>query len=69
MKLIFVVFVVERDGKYLALADTIRTGENLVSHCNRYNAKICHLCESRKQAEELAMAWEESYRKNGTNLI
>ena len=68
MKMIFVVFNVEKDGKFHAIADTIKTGENLLVHFRRYNANICHLCESRKQAEEIAAAWNESYRKNKTNL-
>lgn len=69
MKMIFVVFVKELDGKNYAVADTIRTGENLVPHIKRHNSKICHLCESRKQAEELAVAWNESYKANGTSLF
>lgn len=68
MKLIFVVFSITQDGKHHAIADTIRTGENLKSHINRYNCDICHLCESRKEAEIIARVWNESYKANGTNL-
>ena len=63
MKMIFVVFRTEQSGKFYAVADTIRTGENLLAHCRRYNSNICHLCESRKQAETIAAAWNESYQK------
>lgn len=42
MKMIFVVFSIEKDGKFHAIADTIKTGENLLVHCRRYNANICH---------------------------
>lgn len=69
MKMIFVVFQQEQNGKYFAVADTIRTGENLIAYVKRYNSEVCHLCESRKQAEEIATAWNEAYRANGTNLI
>jgi len=69
MKRIFVVFSQEQNGKYFAVADTIRTGENLIAYCRRYNSNICHLCESRKQAEQIALEWNESYKRNGTNLI
>ena len=69
MKMIFVVFQQELNGKYFAVADTIRTGQNLSAYIQRYNSNVCHLCESRKQAEEIAAAWNESYRANGTNLI
>lgn len=48
MKMIFVVFNITQDGKHYAIADTIKTGENLLTHCRRYNADVCHLCESRK---------------------
>lgn len=69
MKMIFVVFAQEQNGKYFAVADTIRTGQNLTAYIQRYNSQACHLCESRKQAKEIAAAWNESYRANGTNLI
>lgn len=69
MKMIFVVFSQEQNGKYFAAADAIRTGENLIAYCRRYNSNICHLCESRKQAEQIAREWNESYKRNGTNLI
>lgn len=68
MKMIFCVFSVNQNGKFYAVADTIRTGENLITHCRRYNSDICHLCESRKQAEEIAAAWNKAYKENGTNL-
>lgn len=69
MKKIFVVFVQESEGKLFAFASTIRCGENLVPYCKRYNAKICHLCESAKEAGEIAYNWNESYKRNGTSLI
>lgn len=69
MKMIFVVFVQEQNGKYFAVPDTIRTGQNLTAYIQRYNSRICHLCESRKQAEEIATAWNKAYKENGTNLI
>lgn len=69
MKMIFVVFVQEQNGKFCAIADTIRTGENLTAYIQRYKTNICHLCESRKQAEEIAVAWNKAYKANGTNLL
>ena len=68
MKMIFVVFSITQNGKHHAIADTIRTGENLLTHCTRYNADICHLCESRREADKIAIAWNEAYKANGTNL-
>ena len=69
MKKIFVVFVIEENEKYYAFADTIKTGENLIYHCNRYAAKLCHLCESRKEADTLAITWNNQYFNNGTYLF
>jgi hypothetical protein len=69
MKMIFVVVVTTENGKYFAFADTIATGNNLIAILKRYNADICHLCESRREADELAQKWNEAYRQNGTNLF
>lgn len=64
MKMIFVVFSTVQNGKRYAIADTIRTGENLLTHCCRYNADICHLCENRREADKIAAAWNEIYKAN-----
>lgn len=69
MKKIFVVFAVEENGKYYAYADTIKTNENLIYHINRANCIVCHLCETRKQADIVAKRWNEEYRANGTYII
>ena len=68
MKIIYVVFSIKQDGKRYAIADTIRAGENLKSYIDRYNCDVCHLCESRKEAETTAYTWNKAYRANGTNL-
>lgn len=68
MKMIFVVFVVSRNGKHHAFADTIKVGENLASHIGRHKADVCHICESRKQADDLAVEWNKTYKANGTSL-
>lgn len=69
MKKIFVVFVTEFDGKYYATADTIKTGENLLSYCNRYHAITAHLCETRAEAEATAAAWNQTFINNGTSIL
>lgn len=68
MKMIFVVFVISENGKHFAKADTIRTGENLLCHIRRYNCEVVHLCESRKEAEQIAIEWNNTYKENGTYL-
>lgn len=68
MKKIYVVYVITENGKHYAAADTIRTGENLKAYIARYNCDVCHLCESRSEAEQLAIFWNNSFISNGTNL-
>ena len=67
MKMIFVVYQIEdENGKYYAFADTIKTGQNLRNFIGKFRGeKVCHLCESRKQADELAIAWNETFKENG----
>lgn len=67
--MIFVVFVLEENGKYWATADTIRTGQDLLTVMQWRNYHVCHLCESRAQADKIALEWNETYRANGTNLF
>lgn len=69
MKMIFVVFDIEQDGKRYAVADTIRTGQNLAAYLQRYNSSVCHLCESRKEAEEIALDWNECHKRNGDSIF
>ena len=70
MKNIFVVVVTEEDGKYYAIADTIHTGQNIIPIMQRYkDAVIIHLCETRRQADDLAFAWNNDYKRNGTYLF
>ena len=68
MKKIFVVFNTAKNGKYHAIAETIKTGENLLPFIKRYEANVVHLCETRKQADTLAIEWNQTYKENGTNL-
>lgn len=69
MKKIFVVFVIEESGKNYAYADTIKAGENLAYYIKRANCIVCHLCETRKQADDLAIRWNEDYKANNTYII
>lgn len=67
MKKIYVVYVLNTEGgKLFAMADTIKVGENLKAHIERHNAKSCTLCESRSQAEQTAIQWNEDFKNNGT---
>lgn len=70
MKKIYIAIQVEENQKYYAFADAIRTGENLKPFIKRYpNAVTLHLCESRKQAEEIAIQWNETAKNNKQYLF
>ena len=69
MKKIYIVIQIEENKKYYAFAETIRTGENLKPFIERYNAKIFHLCESRKEAESLALRWNAIAKANNQYLF
>lgn len=70
MKYIYLVFVENHDGKYIAHAETIRTGENLLAYSKRYpKAVAIHIAETATKAHYLAAEWNESYKANGTYLF
>lgn len=69
MKKIHLAIEIKENGKYYAFAETIRTGENIKPFIERYNADIFHLCETRKQAEDLVTRWTALYKANGTYLF
>jgi len=67
MKTIFIAAVDEWNGKYLAYTLPIKVGQNIKSIWgSQKNAIIFHLCESRKQADDLVIAWNQAYKNNGT---
>lgn len=70
MKRIFIAAQTEENGKFYAFVIPIRTGENIKPILERYkNTEVFHLCESRKQADDLVIFWNESYKSNGTYLF
>lgn len=62
----YVAVIRERDGKHFAFADTIRSGQNILDIIEGYKAKVVHLCNSRMEAENLALEWNDAYKKNGS---
>lgn len=70
MKKIYLVFSETKNGKHYAHADTIKTGENLMSYIKRYpGIDIVHICETATQAAYLAAEWNKSYRDNNTFMF
>ncbi len=69
MKKIFLVWNITKNGKSCAFADTIQTGNNLLNFVECYeSANICHICETRKQADDTARAWNQVYKDNNRYL-
>lgn len=62
----------EYEGHYFAYAMGASDADNLLALFARQagiaTLVAAHACGSRKQAEEIAEGWNESFRKNGTYL-
>ncbi len=69
MKHIYVVINHTENDKNFATADTIRVGTNLMALYECRNVNIVHLCETRMQAERIALEWNKSYKANGTYMF
>lgn len=69
MKSIFLVLTVDINEKHYSFVEVLRVGQNIKPLLERYQNIDCwHLCESRKQADELAIFWNNCYKNNGTYL-
>ncbi len=54
-----------KDGKYIAYSVRIRNNENLVGFIRDNPAIVTfNVCDSKKDAENIAEFWNESYKKN-----
>lgn len=71
MKNIYAVFSKPiAGGKRYAYTMAINIkGNNLYAVLNSQNADICEICETRKQADEMANRWNEDYKANGTSIF
>lgn len=70
MKNIFFAAITEENGKFYSFVVPVRTGENIKPILERYkNIPVLHLCESRKQADDLVTDWNEGYKANGKYIF
>lgn len=70
MKHFYLDIQIEENGKQLAYAHSVTENENLLSVLNRIKGvKAAYLCQTRKQAQELAEVWNDCARKNGAHLF
>ena len=54
----------EQDGKFAAHAARITGADNLV-HCLPAGTVAANVCQSRKEAESIAAAWNKTYFDQG----
>ena len=70
MKNFYLAVQEEHTGKYFAFVIRYYNCNNLLATLEQYpNLKTVNICESKKQAEELATRWNEGYKANGTYLF
>lgn len=53
--------------KYYAWADSLEGGQNIVSWVRKL--KFAYLCRTKTEAREMATAFNEDYKRNGTFLF
>ena len=63
------VFQVEENGLYYAWAEKVPSCYNLVSELKRKNLITANVCDTMKEAEATADAWNEAHRRNGKYLF
>lgn len=70
MKKIYIAISIAENGKKYAFAETIRTGENLLTHTAKHKRAVAfHLCENRKEAECTALRWNAVYKANNEYMF
>lgn len=58
------------DGKRLAYVLKVNPYENLLAVLSRRpNAEFINICSTRKEATQIANAWNEAYRKNNEYIF
>lgn len=60
----YVVSVKDTEGKLYAFADRLSNNCNLVGIAK--DAETMNACESKREAEEIAESWNQSFIRNGT---
>lgn len=69
MKSIFLACTVEQNGKYISFVDVWQCHNNLKCLFDAHPDLVtAHICESRKQADEIVLSWNAAYKSNGTYL-
>lgn len=70
MKHFYLAVQIEENGKGFACDYTVAENENLLSVlAGIKGAKAVNICQTRKQAREIAEFWNDCARKNGVYLF
>ena len=69
MKYFYIVMAINENGKQYAYVLRHNQSNNLIGVTEQKNAEFAYLCQSKKEAERIASAWVESYKKNGTYMF
>ena len=67
----YYVVTEEKDGKYLSYAETIRNNNNLVGMFGHKDCNVVTInaCDSRTKAEQIAIEWNESWKKQNKYMF
>ena len=70
MKKVYIAAITEEDNKNYSFVIPIQAGQNIKPILERYNnCPVFHLCETRKQADDLVILWNKAYKNNGTYMF
>ena len=70
MKKIYLAAICEENEKYYPFVIPIQAGQNIKPILERYNnCPVFHLCETRKQADDLVISWRAEYKNNGSYMF
>lgn len=67
---VWYVLIRTENGKHYAHAFRLRQNQNIASFVHDYpNITHMNACPTMKYAKEIAQAWNESFKKNGTYMF
>lgn len=61
----YLVISFEENGKFYAIAKKWNNSNNLVSLFSEKKVLTANICDSKKEAEIIADAWNNQYKENG----
>lgn len=68
MKNTYISVTIEKSGKRCAFAIAVSPSDNLLHALDIAGISAANICQSKREAQEIAQAWNDSYRANGSYL-